>query len=188
MRVFLVAVFVSLPSLAFGQMTYEQRAALAKDPVWQDRVGIAAQQQAVVAHGENPTTCCQTAVQEALADGERNLCTVTIAPGVPTAPAWVLTASADRHNARVRLALDLSQNPMLWAQRMATTIASDACVPGAAFTDAELQSYMAHAWDIWSLSPELSATPVEPPPPLGILERARPPIDRAPNAPKLPPE
>ena len=140
-----------------------------------------------MAQGEHPATCCQTSSQEALAPGASNLCSLTIPPGVPTAPEHVLLASIDRHNARVRLAIDVTQNPLLWAQRMSATVASDSCVTSADFTDTALQAYMVRAWDIWALSPELSATPVQPPPEVPILERARPPIDR-PSAPKLPPE
>jgi len=150
------------PTVGVAQLTYEQRAAFAKDPIWQDRVGVAAQQQAVIAQGENPVTCCQTSTQEALAPGVSNVCSLVIPPGVPTAPVHVQNHSVQRHNARALLAKEVVHNPAIWAQRMGATIASDACV-APPFTDAQLQAYMTRAWDLWALSPELAATPVAKP-------------------------
>ena len=150
------------PTVGVAQLTYEQRATFAKDPIWQDRVGVAAQQQAVIAQGENPATCCQTSTQEALAPGVSNVCSLVIPPGVPTAPVHVQNHSVQRHNARALLAKEVVHNPAIWAQRMGATIASDACV-APPFTDAQLQAYMTRAWDLWALSPALAAAPVEKP-------------------------
>lgn len=145
------------PTVGVAQLTYEQRAAFAKDQTFIDRVGVAAQQQSVIAQGENPPTCCQTSAQEALAPGASTLCSLVIPPGSPTAPDYVKAKSVDRHNARARLAVSVAQNPSLWAQRFAASIASDTCVVPP-FTDAQLQAYMTRMWDLWALSPELAAT------------------------------
>jgi hypothetical protein len=155
----LVMFFVLLPGTAFAQLTYEQRAAFAKDQTWQDRVGVAAQQQAVLAQGENPANCCQTSAQDALAPGNSNLCSLVIPPGVPTAPAYVQNHSIKRHEARALLAREVVKDPLLWAQRMSGSIASDSCV-APPFTDTQLQAYMTRAWDLWALTPELAAPPV----------------------------
>jgi hypothetical protein len=151
--------FVLLPRVGVAQLTYEQRAVFAKDPIWQDRVGVASQQQSVLAQGENPATCCQTSTQEALAPGASNLCSLVLPPGSPTAPASIQQRSIDRHHARARLAIDVSRNPHVWGPRMAAMIASDSCV-APPFTDAQLQAYMTRAWDIWALTPDLAVFPV----------------------------
>ena len=164
MRQNLVLMFVFfLPSVATAQLTYEQRAAYAKDPLWIDRVGVAAQQQAVIAQGENPATCCQQSAQEALAPGASTLCSLKIEPGSPTAPTYLQLSSTERHNARARLAANVMQNTAMWAPRFAAQIASDSCV-APPFTDAALQAYLTRAWDLWALTPEQAATPVAPPP------------------------
>jgi hypothetical protein len=157
---------LAVPNLAAAQLTYEQRAALAKNPVWQDRVGIAAQQQAVVAQGENPATCCQISTQEALvARPGKTLCDLSIPAGKPGAPAYLLEASAARHAARATLAGDVLQSALQWSQRMSALIASDQCVLDDKFTDAQLQSYMIRLWDLYALTPALAAAPVPPPSP-----------------------
>jgi hypothetical protein len=154
---------VAVPVAA--QMTYEERAALAADSIWQQRVGIAAQQQAIVVNGEPPETCCQTSTQEVLASTSgkqtvRTLCDVILPPGDPKPPGYLRNASIDRHAARQQLATQVLEHAATWAGKMAAIIASDSCVTGPDFADAALQAYMLRLWDIYALSPDLAATPV----------------------------
>lgn len=189
MRALLTAALVLVPTLAAGQMTYEQRAALAADATWQARVGIAAQQQAIVVQAEKPATCCQTSTQEALANTSgkqttRVLCDVIIPPGNANAPEYVVAHSTERHGARQTLAIDVVNHADIWSQKFAAVIASDACVTSSSFADTALQSYMIRLWDIYALSPELAAAPVAPPvtptpPPM--------PTPPPPAAPPMPP-
>jgi hypothetical protein len=170
-----------IPTASFAQLTYEQRAAFAKDPIWIDRVGVAAQQQSVIAQGENPELCCQTSAQEALAPGASNLCSLVIPPGTPTAADHIKLHSIDRHAARAQLAMNVTRNPGDMAWRMAAAIASDSCV-APPFTDAQLQAYMTRAWDLWSLPPELAAPPVVQVNPTALAPAPQPGL-LTPNAP-----
>lgn len=165
MKLLLILLMGLVPITASAQtMSYEERAALAKDPQWQDRIGIAAQQQATIAQSENPVTCCQTSAQTALAPAKAStLCDLVIPPGSTSAPDYVQEKSVARHNARATLALDVYHNPTIWSQRIAGMISADACVTKA-FTDGQIQAYLARLWDLIALTPELAAVPAPPEP------------------------
>lgn len=161
-RVLMVVGLLVLPVPALAQMTYEQRAAMAADTVFQNRVGIAAQQQAVVVQGENPVLCCQISTQQALVfrGGKQTLCDLTTPAGDNQAAQYIKDWSTARHNSRAQMSQQVLNTSREWALRMAGIIASDSCIT-ATTTDVQLQTYMTRLWDLYALSPQLAATPVE---------------------------
>ena len=175
-----LAVVLVLIPVAVAAQTYLDRATMGTDPAFIKRVGVAAQQQAIIVEGEPPDTCCQTTTQMAMASTSgkqtvKSLCDVIIPPGSATAPDTLKLQSRNRHDARGRFNRQVIANASQWAQQLAPIIASDTCVP-LDVTDATIQSYMLRLWDVMALPPELAtapfvpATPPVPPVPPTLLK------------------
>ena len=127
------ALLVVLLAPAFVQaQTYIDRAEMARDPAFVSRVGVAAQQQAIIVEGEAPETCCQTTTQATMASSSgkqiiKTLCDVIRPNGDPNAAEALKQLSRDRHTARLRFASQVIANAPKWSGDMAAIIASDAC-------------------------------------------------------------
>ena len=175
---------VLLLGLALTAQTppYTDRAKMAADPAFQSRVGIAVQQQAILAMGENPDVCCQATTQSSMAlkPGTKELCAVTITGGTPGASDLVKARSRERHQARQRFAAQTIANPDQWARSLAGIVAADNCIP-LDVTDAAIQSYLIRLWDIVALPPELANAIV-------VTTPAAPPIIPPPTQLKVPPK
>ena len=108
MRFLHVLVVCALLAVTLGAQTYIDRATMGRDPNFIARVGVAAQQQAIIVEGEAPDTCCQTSTQQAMASSSgkqtiKSLCDVIIPVGDPKANEITKQLSRDRHMARLAL-------------------------------------------------------------------------------------
>jgi hypothetical protein len=164
-----VLVVFAFLAASLGAQTYLDRATMGTDPDFTRRVGVAAQQQSILAEGEPPDTCCQTTTQIEMVGKKQvviSLCAIGRPAGKPNAPDATKLLSRERHAARQRFNRQVMGDARGWAARMAPMIASDTCVP-LDVTDAALQSYVIALWDVLALSPELANAPFEPaaPPP-----------------------
>lgn len=151
-------------SSSSAQVMYIDRATMGRDPEFIARVGVAAQQQSIIAQGEPPETCCQVSTQSTMASSSgkqivKTLCDVIRPAGDPNANEATKQLSRDRHTARLRFASQVIANAPKWSADMAPIIASDTCVP-LDVTDETIQSYMLRLWDIYALPPELANAPV----------------------------
>lgn len=164
--VFILALNLVAASNAIAQVTYIDRATMGRDPDFIARVGVAAQQQAIISQGEPPDTCCQVTTQSTMASSSgkqiiKTLCDVIRPAGDPNANEATKQLSRDRHTARQRFASQVIADAPHWSASLAPIIASDTCVP-LDVTDETIQSYMLRLWDISALPPELANAPIVP--------------------------